>query len=100
MLLVGLEPVDDTLAGVEAIASSGCVPVLSPFRPDGSTPLKDHPAPSADLLADVYLRSREITQALGVDLGPACIPCSHNTLTLANSGCGDASIHHGRPVLI
>lgn len=100
MLMVGLEPVEDTLAGVRAIAERGCVPVLSPFRPDESTPLRDLAPPTAEFLTDVYLRSRDITQELGVPLGPGCVPCSHNTLTLAASGAGDAAGFHGRPVLV
>ena len=100
MLLVGLEPIEDTLAGVTAIAQRGCVPVLSPFRPDASTPLRDLPVPPAELLIEVYLRAREITQRHGVALGPECIPCSHNTLTLADTGCGDASVYHGHPNLV
>lgn len=98
MLMVGLEPIDDTLAGVRAIAERGAVPVLSPFRPDPATPMRDQAPPSAEFMKEVYLRSREITTELGVPLGPSCIPCSHNTLTLAESG--DAAVHHGRPAMI
>lgn len=98
MLMVGLEPIEDTLAGVRAIAERGAVPVLSPFRPDASTPLADHRPPTAEFMQEVYLRSREITNELGVPLGPGCIPCSHNTLTLATSG--DASVHHGHPFTV
>ena len=47
MLMLGLEPVESTMEGVEAIAELGCVPVLSPFRPDPSTPLRDWPVPTA-----------------------------------------------------
>lgn len=99
MLMVGLEPVEDTLAGVEAISQRGCVPVLSPFRPDESTPMRNEAPPSAAVLEDVYLRALEITRALDIRLGPECIPCSHNTLTLAASGLGDADVHHGHPNL-
>jgi hypothetical protein len=81
MLLVGLEPMEDTLRGVQALAERGCDPVLSPFRPDPATPLKSQPPPSSDLLQEVYLRSVEIVERAGVKLGPRCIPCMHNTLT-------------------
>ncbi len=33
LMLVGLEPVEDTLRGVEELAKRGCDPILSPFRP-------------------------------------------------------------------
>ena len=101
MLMAGLEPLEDTLAGVEAIASRGCVPVLSPFRPDPSTPLRNHPVPSASFLTEAYLGAREITQRLGVPLGPSCIPCAHNTLTLPSThGNGDASRSYGQPHVV
>lgn len=101
MLMVGLEPLDQTLEGVEAIARRGATPVLSPFRPDPKTPLRDHEPIGADRLAETYLRAREIAAHHGVALGPRCIPCSHNTLTLATStGSGDADRFHGHPHLI
>ncbi len=85
MFMVGLEPLEDTLEGVRAVAERGAVPVLSPFRPDPATPLRDESPPTAELLAEAYLRSFEITQSLGVALGPSCIPC-RSALTFASSG--------------
>lgn len=86
MLMVGLEPAEDTLAGVAAIAERGGVPVLSPFRPDPSTPLRNMDPPDATLMTSVFLRATEICTDQGVPLGPSCVPCSHNTLTLARTG--------------
>jgi hypothetical protein len=100
MLMVGLEPLEDTLAGVQAIAERGGVPVLSPFRPDPATPLRRRAQPSRDELREAYLRSRDITEGLGVPLGPRCIPCSHNTLSFADTGSGDASHHYGVPATV
>ncbi|TFV66832.1 radical SAM protein [Blastococcus sp. CT_GayMR20] len=98
MLMLGLEPLEDTLAGVEAIAELGCTPVLSPFRPDPSTPLRDHPVPTAEFMLEAYSRALEITRRHGVALGPACRPCAHNTLSLSTvTGNGDASMSHGAP---
>jgi hypothetical protein len=79
MLMLGIEPIEDTLEGVEAIASLGCVPVLSPFRPDPSTPLRDWPVPTARFLRSAYERAREITARHGVPDLPRS--CAHNTLT-------------------
>lgn len=81
LLLVGLEPMEDTLRGVEALAARGCEPVLSPFRPDPATPLRDLRPPSAGFLTETYERSLEIVSRYGLKLGPRCIPCHHNTLT-------------------
>jgi hypothetical protein len=86
MLMVGLEPAEDTLAGVAALAERGAVPVLSPFRPDPATPLRRSPPPSLDLMVEVFLRSWEICDRHGVALGPGCLPCSHNTMTLGRPG--------------
>jgi len=85
LLLAGLEPIEDTLRGIQALAERGCDPVLSPFRPDPTTPLKNHQPPSAELLEEVYLRSVEIVNREGVKLGPRCIPCTHNTLTFPDA---------------
>lgn len=81
LLLIGLEPMEDSLGGVEALAERGCDPVLSPFRPDPSTPLRNLAPPTAEFLVETYQRSREIVLSHGVYLGPRCIPCHHNTLT-------------------
>jgi radical SAM superfamily enzyme YgiQ (UPF0313 family) len=81
LILVGLEPLEDTLKGVEALAERGCDPVLSPFRPDPHTPLRSMKPPTIELLIETYERSLEIVEKYGVKLGPRCIPCHHNTLT-------------------
>ena len=101
MFMLGLEPLESTLEGVSEVASRGCTPVLSPFRPDPSTPLRDWAVPSADLMLEAYLAAREITQKHGVTLGPVCLPCAHNTLTLpTNHGNGDASLSCGEPHVV
>jgi len=100
MLMVGLEPMEDTLAGVKAIAERGATPVLSPFRPDVSTPLRDQSPPDAEFLIETYLRACDVADSFGVGLGPMCIPCSHNTLTLAATASGHATEYHGHPTLI
>jgi hypothetical protein len=81
LILVGLEPLEETLRGVEALASVGCDPVLSPFRPDPHTPLRRLKPPTVELLIQAYERSLEIVDKYGVKLGPRCIPCQHNTVT-------------------
>ncbi|MDR0415767.1 MAG: radical SAM protein [Propionibacteriaceae bacterium] len=83
ILLVGLEPIDSTLAGVAAIAERGGVPVLSPFRPDPATPLRHVRPPTGEDMREVLLRSQEIVDKHGAYLGPSCAPCTHNTLGFA-----------------
>lgn len=82
LIIPGLEPVADTLAGVEYLASLGCHPVLSPFRPARNTALETVAPPTEDLLALVLEEARAITAAHGVALGPECVACQHNTLSL------------------
>jgi hypothetical protein len=84
ILMVGLEEPESTLAGVEALAKVGCVPVLSPFRPDPITDLANLPPPSVDDMIRIFLESTEIVSRYGIKLGPSCIPCSHNTMTLTD----------------
>jgi pyruvate-formate lyase-activating enzyme len=81
LIIVGLEPPEKTLQGVEFLARLGCDPTLSPFRPGRGTILEHVRPPSPELLERVYLESSEIVERYGVKLGPRCIPCQHNTLT-------------------
>lgn len=82
LIMLGLEPLTDTMRAVNRLAERGCDPVLSPFRPDPSTPLRGMDPPTSDLLAAAYEGAREIVANYPeVRLGPRCIPCQHNTLT-------------------
>lgn len=81
LIIPGLEPLEDTLAGVELLASLGCDPVLSPFRPSEGVRLAARRPPTARDLRQVLDESRAIVDRHGVALGPECIPCQHNTLT-------------------
>lgn len=99
MLLVGLEPMESTLAGVAAIAERGGMPVLSPFRPDPTTPLRDLAPPTAAELREVLLRATEIVAAHGAILGPDCPPCSHNTLNFGTGSDGSLDYRYPRPVM-
>lgn len=100
MLMVGVEPMEDTLKGVEALAAAGCIPVLSPFRPDPSTPLRDVAPPTAAALLETYRRAAAIAHEAGIDLGPSCAPCTHNTLTLARPKQTLAAHLNDEPTLI
>jgi hypothetical protein len=100
MLLVGIEPLADTLAGVRAVAERGCVPVLSPFRPDPSTPMASASPPSSSTLEEAYLRAREVAAEHGVSLGPSCGPCTHNTMTFCTGGPGESGRSFGSPVVV
>ncbi len=82
-LMVGLEPMEDTLRGVKALAERGADPMLSPFRPSPETPLANSKPPTSKDLLETYYRSQDIVAKFeDVALGPRCVPCSHNTMTI------------------
>lgn len=99
MIMVGLEPLWDTLAAVRAVAEAGGVPVLSPFRPDPSTPLRDVRPLSAEELEEVYVRASDVAADAGQTLGPDCAPCTHNTLTFASAVRTPIHVDHA-PALV
>jgi hypothetical protein len=99
MLMVGLEPMEMTLAGVAAIVERGGVPVLSPFRPDPATPLRDTKPADAAELEQTYLRAMDVAANVGAVLGPDCPPCTHNTLSFAAPGSA-ATYRYPRPVMV
>lgn len=72
----------DTLNGVNWLAQHKVVPVLSPFRPLKGTPLSHYPAPSPGFVLDLYNKARDIAMGHGMTLGPRCIPCQCNTMSL------------------
>jgi len=81
LLMVGIEPMEDTLQGVRALAERGCDPVLSPFRPDPITPLRNELPPTVEFQKEIYQRALDIVGVYSdVVIGPRCIPCQHNTL--------------------
>jgi organic radical activating enzyme len=99
ILIVGLESIESTLEGVEALAGIGCVPVLSPFRPDPITELSAVPPPSVDVMVRAFEEASNISEKYGLSLGPHCIPCTHNTLTLAD-GTDKYYYHERHPATI
>ncbi|MCP4602398.1 MAG: radical SAM protein [Proteobacteria bacterium] len=80
ILMIGLEPIKETLMGVAWLAERGCDPVLSPFRPAIGTALANVEPPDADQLYRVWCEAREIVDRNGVAIGPRCLPCQHNAL--------------------
>lgn len=74
--IVGLEPLEETLKGVEKLAERGCIPVLSPLYPYGEA----QGDISAELFIEARLRSEEICDKHGIEMGPLCKPCAHNSI--------------------
>lgn len=82
ILIVGLEPPESTVRGAEFLASMGVMPILSPFRPLNETEMEDRRPPDADTLMDMTIKADEAASKYGVPLGPLCLACQNNTLTL------------------
>lgn len=80
--IVGLEDEDSTVAGAETLASMGVMPILSPFRPLVGTELEHHPRFSGEKLWRVTEAAAEAAARHDMPLGPTCIPCQSNTLTM------------------
>lgn len=62
-LIVGLEPLDSTIEGMQKLVSCGVVPLLTPFRPLPGTPLADTALPSLDDVEQALLNQYELLSA-------------------------------------
>lgn len=76
LLIVGLEPLEETLKGVEKLVQIGCNPVLSPLFPYGEANFP----PNAKLFISAKEQSEKICKKYNIKMGPLCLPCSHNVL--------------------
>lgn len=82
-LIVGLEPMEDTLAAVEALAEIGCDIELSPFVPAEDIALTNLESPSSEMLVTAYKESKKIAEKEGVLIGCNCVSCQYNILAFA-----------------
>lgn len=80
IFVVGLEPTESLLNGIEYVARLGVSPILSLFRPAVDTPLQDYLAPSDSELWNIYQQAKAICNRYGIELGPNCPYCEDNTL--------------------
>ena len=82
ILIVGLESIESTLKGVEVLLKLGVMPILSAFRPVPNTPLENYSAPSSEFLFEVWKKSQNLAEKYNMTLGPFCIACQNNTISL------------------
>jgi hypothetical protein len=82
ILIAGLEPSEDTVAGVTALADLGVMPILSPFRPLVGTQLVAARGFTPREYVDLLVRCQDVATGAGVLLGPTCLCCQNNTLAL------------------
>jgi len=53
-LIVGLEPIESTVAGIDFFTSIGVVPILPLYKPSAGAKLLQYKMPSTDVIAPVY----------------------------------------------
>ena len=76
-IIVGLEPIEDTIKGIELLCSIGCMPVLSPYIPFGNINVE---MPTVETMLKVREEAEKISQKYNVPIGPLCNLCSYNTI--------------------
>lgn len=77
-LIIGLEPVEDTLKGIDEIIKRGGIPYPTVFRPLIGTPLENLNPPSVERVEEVlsYLKEQMLASNLTPSLSRAgCINC-------------------------
>ena len=84
-LIVGLESHESFIAGIKALIEDGIQPIVSVFRPLPRTDLEHLMMPSATYLYKVFLEAEALCREKGLSLGPACINCQNNTLSLPDA---------------
>ena len=66
-VIIGLEPLQDTLAGISALAQVGAIPLPVVFRPLGGTPLEDHPLPPLEEVIEVFEFTAQVMREAALD---------------------------------
>lgn len=82
LLVYGCESNDSFLQGVQWLASHGIQPVISVFRPLRNTDMENIIPPEVKTLTNLFYRAQTICQSFGLSLGPDCILCQNNTLSI------------------
>ena len=76
-IIIGLEPIEDTIKGIELLFSIGCMPVLSPYIPFENI---DADMPTVEMMLKVRKEAEKLSQKYNVPIGPLCNLCSYNTI--------------------
>ena len=79
-LIVGLEPTESTIQGIEYLCRIGVSPILSLFKPDGE--LEEYLAPSSAEVLYIWETAEKICKKYQVPLGPSCHYCEDNILKI------------------
>lgn len=82
-LIVGLEPKESTIQGIEYLCSIGVSPILALFKPDEN--MEDYLAPSSNEILYIWETAENICKRYQVPLGPSCHYCEDNVLKITMS---------------
>lgn len=80
--IVGLESRGSLMEGIKAVCAIGVAPILSVFRPIPGTKGEHIVPPANEELLWIYTQAQSICKEYGLELGPSCVPCQNNTLSL------------------
>lgn len=78
--IVGLEPMESLLSGVEYVCKLGVAPIFSVFRPIPFTDMENLNPPENEWLLEAYDKAENICKKYGLKMGPDCSACQNNTL--------------------
>lgn len=84
--IVGLEPEESLLKGIEQVCKYGVAPILSVFRPIPGTKLENMIPPSDEWLYSILEKAESICKQYNLTLGPECPACRNNTLSFVKQG--------------
>ena len=80
--IVGLESEETLMDGIREVCKCGVAPILSVFRPIPGTEGEDFTPLSNDELLSIYLKAQNICDEYELELGPECVFCQNNTLSI------------------
>jgi hypothetical protein len=80
--IVGLESEQSLLEGIREVCRLGVAPILSVFRPIPGTKGENLVPPANETLLSIYTKAQGICGEYGLELGPDCVPCQNNTLSM------------------
>lgn len=82
MMLLGLEREESFFEGIRWLCQLGVMPILSVFRPIDRILLSEVLPPHNEDLERIFYRAEAIAEDAGLALGPSCVACQNNTLSL------------------
>lgn len=83
IFIIGLEPKESLLEGIEEICKYGVSPILSIFKPISGTALEYMIPFTTNEIKNIYNETLKICNTYGVELGPQCHYCEDNVLKIS-----------------